>query len=177
MRRKRHPKQVLVLGLDGAGKITYMNSIAKSSKGEVVSAEPSKDFHTETLTCRHYTFISWDVGGDQKNRPFWRHYFATTCGLVFIVDGSCRDGWRVEEERRELWKLLGEDELSEAPLLVVVNEKDADVPRTLEEVVTGLGLSRDLSVDRKWYILGCCALSGEGVFEGLDLLDQALGSG
>ncbi len=30
----------------------------------------------------------WDVGGCDKIRPLWRHYFQNTQGLVFFVDSN-----------------------------------------------------------------------------------------
>ena len=32
----------------------------------------------------------WDVGGQDKIRPLWRHYFQNTQGLIFVVDSNDR---------------------------------------------------------------------------------------
>ena len=52
----------------------------------------------------------WDVGGQEKVRALWRHYYEGTEGLVFVVDSS--DVTRVQEARQELFNILtdeGED--------------------------------------------------------------------
>jgi signal recognition particle receptor subunit beta len=55
-------------------------------------------------------------------RPLWRHYFQNTQGLIFVVDSNDRE--RVTEACDELNKMLNEDELREAVLLVFANKQD-----------------------------------------------------
>jgi len=50
---------------------------------------------------------SEDVGGQDKIRPLWRHYFQNTQGIIFVVDSNDRD--RVVEAREELQRMLNED--------------------------------------------------------------------
>jgi ADP-ribosylation factor protein 6 len=38
-----------------------------------------------------------DVGGQDKIRPLWRHYYTGTQGLIFVVDSNDRD--RIDEVR------------------------------------------------------------------------------
>jgi GTPase SAR1 family protein len=67
----------------------------------------------------------WDVGGQDKIRPLWRHYFQNTQGIIFVVDSNDRD--RVDEARDELQRMLNEDELRDAQLLVFANKQDLPV--------------------------------------------------
>ena len=67
----------------------------------------------------------WDVGGQDKIRPLWRHYFQNTQGIIFVVDSNDRD--RVVEAREELQRMLNEDELRDAMLLVFANKQDLPV--------------------------------------------------
>uniref|UniRef100_F6HHT3 Uncharacterized protein n=1 Tax=Vitis vinifera TaxID=29760 RepID=F6HHT3_VITVI len=48
--------------------------------------------------------------------PLWRQYFQNTQGLMFVVDNNDRD--QVVEVRNELHRMLNEDELHDAVLLV-----------------------------------------------------------
>ncbi|CAL5422330.1 unnamed protein product [Camellia sinensis] len=57
-----------------------------------------------------------------KIRPLWRHYFQNTQGLVFVVDSNDQD--RVVEARDELHRMLNEDELRDAVLLLFANKQD-----------------------------------------------------
>ena len=55
------------------------------------------------------------------SRPLWRHYFQNTQGLIFVVDSNDRE--RIGEARDELMRMLAEDELREAVLLIFANKQ------------------------------------------------------
>lgn len=44
----------------------------------------------ETVEYKNISFTVWDVGGQDKIRPLWRHYFQNTQGLIFVVDSNDR---------------------------------------------------------------------------------------
>ena len=58
----------------------------------------------ETVEYKNINFTVWDVGGQDKIRPLWRHYFQNTQGLIFVVDSNDRE--RAEEAREELAKMV-----------------------------------------------------------------------
>ncbi len=45
----------------------------------------------ETVEYKNISFTVWDVGGQDKIRPLWRHYYQNTQGLIFVVDSNDRD--------------------------------------------------------------------------------------
>jgi len=49
----------------------------------------------------------WDVGGQKSLRSYWRNYFESTDGLVWVVDSA--DKMRLEDCKSELHKLLNEE--------------------------------------------------------------------
>lgn len=87
-----------------------------------------KGFNVETVEYKNIQFTVWDVGGQDKIRPLWRHYFQNTQGIIFVVDSNDRD--RVVEAREELQRMLNEDELRDALLLVFANKQDLPVSAT-----------------------------------------------
>ncbi|KAB5555984.1 hypothetical protein DKX38_006893 [Salix brachista] len=101
-------------------------------------------------------------------RPLWRHYFQNTQGLIFVVDSNDRD--RVVEARDELHRMLNEDELRDAVLLVFANKQDLPNAMNAAEITDKLGLHS--LRQRHWYIQSTCATSGEGLYEGLDWLSN-----
>merc|ERR1712151_1084656 len=104
--------RILMVGLDAAGKTTILY---KLKLGEVVTTIPTIGFNVETVEYKNISFTVWDVGGQDKIRPLWRYYYHGTQGLVFVVDSSARD---------ELMKILNEDEMRDAVLLVFANKQD-----------------------------------------------------
>ena len=156
-------RSVSQVGLDAAGKTTILY---KLKLGEIVTTIPTIGFNVETVEYKNISFTVWDVGGQDKIRPLWRHYYQNTQGLIFVVDSNDKD--RVGEAHDELHRMLSEDELREAIVLVFANKQDLPNAMSVAEVTDKLGLHS--LRNRKWYIQATCATSGEGLFEGLDWL-------
>eukprot|EP00168_Porphyra_purpurea_P011631 TRINITY_DN295_c0_g1_i4.p3 TRINITY_DN295_c0_g1~~TRINITY_DN295_c0_g1_i4.p3 ORF type:complete len:115 (+),score=14.95 TRINITY_DN295_c0_g1_i4:543-887(+) len=95
-----------------------------------------------------------------------------TQGIIFVVDSQDQD--RLQEARKELHKMLSEEELRDAVLLVFANKQDLPGACKTAEIVNALGLPS--LRQRTWYIMSCCATNGEGLFEGLDWLSTQLSS-
>ncbi|XP_045155409.1 ADP-ribosylation factor 2-like [Echinops telfairi] len=131
---------------------------------------PTLGFNVETVEYKNISFTVWDVGGQDKIRPLWRHYFQNTQGLIFVVDSNDRE--RVNEAREELTRMLAEDELRDAVLLVFVNKQDLPNAMNAAEITDKLGLHS--LRQRNWYIQATCATSGDGLYEGLDWLSNQL---
>lgn len=89
-----------------------------------------------------------------------------------MVDSN--DTERIEEASEELNKLLNEDELQGIPVLVFANKQDLPKALSVEEVTRKLELHK--YVGRKWIVQGASANRGEGLFEGLEWLSNALTS-
>ena len=177
--------RILMVGLDAAGKTTILY---KLKLGEIVTTIPTigKDFlilgikiiygflflgfNVETVEYKNISFTVWDVGGQDKIRPLWRHYFQNTQGLIFVVDSNDRE--RVGEARDELQRMLSEDELRDAILLIFANKQDLPNAMNAAEITDKLGLHS--LRNRNWYIQAACATSGDGLYEGLDWLSNQL---
>lgn len=160
--------RILMVGLDAAGKTTILY---KLKLGEIVTTIPTIGFNVETVEYKNISFTVWDVGGQDKIRPLWRHYFQNTQGLIFVVDSNDRE--RIAEARDEMSKMLQEDELRDAILLVFANKQDLPNAMPVSEVAEKLGLS-EMGSARKWQIQSACAVQGTGLYEGLDWLSEQL---
>jgi ADP-ribosylation factor protein 1 len=127
-------------------------------------------FNVETVQYKNISFTVWDVGGQHKIRPLWRHYYTNTEGIIFVVDSNDRE--RIEEAAEELQNLLREDELRDAALLVFSNKQDLPSAMSVAEVTERLGLHNIRS--RPWFNQSTCATSGDGLYEGLEWLANTL---
>merc|ERR1711953_1075440 len=121
--------RILMVGLDAAGKTTILY---KLKLGEVVTTIPTIGFNVETVEYKFISFTVWDVGGRDKTRALWRHYYQGANALVFVVDSNDRD--RIEDAHDELHKVLGEEDMRDVALLVYANKQDLPGALTASEV-------------------------------------------
>ena len=49
------------------------------------------------MLYKNLTMMIWDVGGQDKIRPLWRHYYDNTDALIYVVDSN--DPQRLAEAR------------------------------------------------------------------------------
>eukprot|EP01090_Pellita_catalonica_P018377 TRINITY_DN5913_c0_g1_i1.p1 TRINITY_DN5913_c0_g1~~TRINITY_DN5913_c0_g1_i1.p1 ORF type:complete len:183 (-),score=39.27 TRINITY_DN5913_c0_g1_i1:50-598(-) len=159
--------RILLIGLDAAGKTAV---IYKLQLGENVQTVPTIGFNVETVSYKKLDFTIFDVGGQDRIRALWHHYYAGTNGIIFVVDSA--DTERLQEARDELHKTLKSDLLQNVPLLVLANKQDLERSRTPAQITQALGLSSIR--DRKWHVQGSCAVSGDGLVEGMDFLSAAV---
>ncbi|GCB70885.1 hypothetical protein scyTo_0008706 [Scyliorhinus torazame] len=152
--------RILMLGLDAAGKTT---ALYKLKLRKPVSTIPTVGFNVETVTYRKVCFNVWDVGGQDKIQPLWRHYYTGTQGLIFVVD--CADRDRIDEARQELYRIINYRELRDAIIMIFANKQDLPDAMKPHETQEKLGLTRIR--DRNWYVQPSSATTGDGLFEGL----------
>lgn len=167
----KREQRIIMIGLDAAGKTT---TLFKLKLGEVVSTIPTIGFNVETLEYKNVKFTVWDVGGQDKIRPLWKHYYANTDGVIFVVDSVDRDriGQGNGSAHSELHKICQEDELRDAIILIFANKQDLPGALTVDEISRELELNKIRN--KEWYVQACSATDGTGLYEGLDWLCNAL---
>lgn len=163
----KKPLRILMVGLDAAGKTTILY---KLKLGKVVTTIPTIGFNVETVEYNNIAFTVWDVGGQDKIRSLWRHYFHDTDGLIFVIDSNDRE--RLAGAKRELHNMLLETTMKNAVLLVFANKQDLPNAMGVSDIANGLGLNE--LRHRKWHIQLSCARRGTGLFQGLDWLSSEL---
>jgi len=168
--------RIVMVGLDAAGKTTILY---KLKLGEIVTTIPTIGFNVETVEYKNINFTVWDVGGQDKIRPLWKHYYKNSQGIIFVVDSNdreriCDSSGKSEFDtaRQELHRMLAEDDLRDAVLLVLANKQDLPNAMSINECTEKLGLNQ--LRNREWYIQSTCATTGDGLYEGLDWLSKTL---
>lgn len=157
--------RLLMLGLDAAGKTTILY---KLKLNQDVTTIPTVGFNVETVTYKNVKFNVWDVGGQDKIRPLWRHYFSGTQGLIFVIDSS--DRARIDEACQELHRIINDREMRDSLLLVFANKQDIAGAMNPQEVTDSLKLTS--LKDKIWFVVPSCATTGEGLLEGLAWLSN-----
>ena len=165
---------ILMVGLDAAGKTTILQKLQLNETKETV---PTIGFNVETVEYKNVKFHMWDVGGQEKLRQLWKHYYEGANAVIYVVDSNDRE--RVGVAKTELDRILCDPMITGATLLVLCNKQDLPNRLSPEQIVDALGFrssSARLVQGREWHARGCCAHSGEGLFEGLDWLCSHLPS-
>ncbi|XP_052069196.1 E3 ubiquitin-protein ligase TRIM23-like [Mytilus californianus] len=160
--------RVVTLGLDDAGKTSIL---FKLKQNEFIQTIPTIGFNVETIEYKNLKFTIWDVGGQHKIRPLWKHYYFNTQAVIYVIDSNNKD--RLAEAQNELAKLVQEKELREASLLIFVNKQDIQPCVSIEEVTESFGLFK-LCCNRSWHIQACDANSGYGLKDGLEWLSRQM---
>lgn len=166
-------------GLDNAGKTT----IVKRLLGEDVhTVSPTLGFHIHALACNgsvlllsvglvlqpglRYQLNLWDVGGQKSLRSYWKNYFESTDCLIWVVDSSDRE--RLADCKQEMHRLLQEERLMGAALLVFVNKQD--LPHAMHPDHVARLLELESLKSHHWTVMGCSAYSGDNLLQGIEWL-------
>ena len=158
--------RIAMVGLDAAGKTTVLY---KLKLNDVVTTIPTIGFNVERLEYKNLKMTIWDIGGQDRLRPLWRHYYENTNGIIFVVD-SC-DATRMKLARDEIAKMMEEPALRDAKLVVFANKQDMPNAVPAMDIINVLELR---NLKNKWFVQPTSATTGHGLYEGLDWLAQNL---
>uniref|UniRef100_A0A8C4SXK3 ADP ribosylation factor like GTPase 3, like 2 n=1 Tax=Erpetoichthys calabaricus TaxID=27687 RepID=A0A8C4SXK3_ERPCA len=139
LRTTEQELQIVLLGLDNAGKTTLLRKLASE---DVSTITPTQGFNIKSVASNGMKLNVWDIGGQRKIRTFWKKYLEDTDVL-------------------ELSDLIDEENLKGVPVLIFANKQDLVAAAPASEIAEGLNLHTYR--DRQWQIQACSALSGEGV--------------
>ncbi len=159
--------RMVMVGLDAAGKTTIMY---KMKFGETAKTIPTIGFNVEQIEYKKLTITLWDIGGQDKIRDLWKHYYENTEALIYVVDSS--DTERLDLATEEMYKMLNDDSLSKAPVLIFANKQDLPGALSPNELINKMGL-RNIK-GREWLVQGCTAVEGKGLTEGMDWMASTL---
>ncbi|KAM9835164.1 ADP-ribosylation factor-like protein 9 [Syngnathus typhle] len=164
--------QVLVLGLDGAGKSSLLYCLAIGNLD--VDIEPTQGFNAVSINKEdlHVEFL--EIGGKAELRPYWPRYMSKALLLVFVVDSAAPQLFGVA--KAQLHKLLNDDPC--LPLMVLANKQDLPGARSITDLHEALELSE--VGERKIFLIGTCVKKGEaevtsGVRDARELIIQLAG--
>lgn len=162
-KRKEREMRILMLGLDNAGKTTCVKKFCGKNTDDI---SPTLGFQITAFTFRGCTLNVWDVGGQQSLRSYWRNYFESTDGLIWVVDSN--DVGRLEDCKAELHALLQEERLAGASLLIFLNKLDIPTALSAEKIEAILDVETIRQGRRHVHLCACSAKTGEGLLNGME---------
>ncbi|XP_070314494.1 ADP-ribosylation factor-like protein 9 isoform X2 [Odocoileus virginianus] len=110
-------KQIIVLGLDGAGKTSILHFLALNRVQRSVA--PTQGFNAVCISTQDHQMEFLEIGGSEPFRCYWEMYLSKGLLLVFVVDSA--DHKRLPEAKKYLHQLIGTNPV--LPLVVFANKQ------------------------------------------------------
>lgn len=152
--------KLVIVGLNNAGKTTILY---KLQLGQVITTTPTIGSNVEEVTHDNLRFQVWDLGGQESLRANWATYFEDTDAIIFVVDSNDRENMVLA--KMELFNVVLHEDLKCASILVLANKQDLEGSRNAAEIAEDLSLQTIRT--HEWHIQTCCALTGDGLMDGL----------
>jgi len=132
-------KKILVLGLEGAGKSTFLAALAQHDSpitSEREATKPTEGFHVVCVSTEGISLNIWEIGG--KFQSYWPNFLTDVSVIVYAIDSSASE--RFDESKNALLGVLSEDTLKGVPLLLLACKQDAEGAKLSEDIASFFGL-------------------------------------
>ena len=158
---------VLVIGLNSAGKSTIINNL-KPSFCQTENIKPTNGFETPWIPFRDFTLKFKDMGGAANFRPLWQNHADNVDGIIFVVDSS--DSTRFPMAKEELHAVLALPSIQARPIpiLVLANKNDLEESAPLDMIQKELDIAS--ITNHVTSVLSVCAFYPREIFKGLEWL-------
>ncbi|XP_072439796.1 ADP-ribosylation factor-like protein 9 isoform X1 [Chiloscyllium punctatum] len=140
-------KQVLVVGLDGAGKTSILHSLSTNTVKR--SDGPTMMFNSVCVQTEDAEIEFLEVGGNKSLRKCWPSYLPGSQALVYVVDSADRN--QMPLAKKELHQLV--QGYATLPVVVLANKQDIKGACTISEIHEQLSLEM-LGDKRKLFLIG-----------------------
>ncbi|KAK7580097.1 hypothetical protein V9T40_000726 [Parthenolecanium corni] len=168
---------VLILGLDNAGKTTYLEAAKTKFTKNYKGMNPAKITTTVGLNIgkidvSDISLNFWDLGGQEELQSLWDKYYSESHAVIYIVDSNDRE--RIPESKEIFDKMISNENLSGVPLLVLANKQDIPQCMGVREVKPIFDQNAHLIGRRDCMVMPVSALTGDGVDEGIKWLVESI---
>jgi small GTP-binding protein len=167
---KEQQHQIVIVGLDSAGKTTIVNRLLRS---EFIPTTRTLGVNYRTVKYRQIMFSLIDLGGQEIYRNLlWQPSLEKADAIVFVLDSA---DLRIGEASTAFWESLQQNE--NAPVLFIANKIDLPGARTFDTIVQDLDLTRATRSSRPVGLFRISAKTGENFYDAFDwLADVVVGS-
>ena len=164
--RSRNKFKIILLGIQNAGKTSILYRL---SIGQLVKTTPTIGSNVEEISYNNVKLQAWDLGGQESSRSIWEVYFTNTDAIIYVIDTHDET---YDESKTQFYKLLNNDTLKNAIILIYANKQDLPGAKSVGEIIQIYGL--DNIKDHVWHIQPCSAKTGEGLITGMKWLSDQL---
>lgn len=142
--------QITILGIQGAGKSTFVNVLAT---GQFEDQIPTIGFNFRELKKGKVQFKLWDLGGQPRFRDAWEKYCRTSSCIIFVVDSA--DEGNLEVAKTQLHQLIQWPSVAGVPLLVLGNKNDLNGALGQESLIKAMDLQSIKDRVVAFYSISC----------------------
>ncbi|RLV98894.1 hypothetical protein DV515_00010504 [Chloebia gouldiae] len=153
---------VLILGLDNAGKTTFLEQTKTRFNKNYKGMSLSKITTTVGLNRRGAS----DPGELAPISVFSFQYYAESHGVIYVIDST--DEERLSESKRAFEKMITSEALEGVPILVLANKQDVETCLSIPDIKTAFSDCINKIGKRDCLTQACSALTGKGVNEGIE---------
>ncbi|XP_060092920.1 ADP-ribosylation factor-like protein 9 [Heteronotia binoei] len=144
---KPQSKQILVLGLDGAGKTSILHSLTANQVKH--STTPTEGFNAVCVSTEDSKMEFLEIGGSETLRGYWKMYLSRVLLLIYVVDSA--DHKRLPVAKKLLHQLVQNN--STLPVMILANKQDLEGAYCITDIHEALALS-DIGDERKIFLIG-----------------------
>jgi len=168
---------ILILGLDNAGKTTFL----ESAKTKLITNHQGVNLQKITTTVglnlgkidTHGVRLNfWDLGGQEELQALWDKYYQECHAIIYVVDSNDRE--RIEQSKETFTAMIKNENIRGVPLLVAANKQDLVDCMGVREVKPLFESNLELVGAREVMTLATSGLTGDGVVEGIDWVAQCV---
>ncbi|KAH9417268.1 ADP-ribosylation factor protein 1 [Dermatophagoides pteronyssinus] len=168
---------ILILGLDNAGKTTFLEqtkiSMNPNYRGlNLMKISCTVGLNIGKIDNNGVILNFWDLGGQSELQCLWDKYYAESHAIIYVVDSS--DQQRLDESKRAFEKMIENESLKGTPLLFVANKQDVScmpITRIMDEFRLETIIS---AAQRDFHFVAVSALKGDGIKESIDWIIETV---
>ncbi|CAG80538.2 ADP-ribosylation factor family-domain-containing protein [Yarrowia lipolytica] len=161
---RKEEYSVLILGLDNAGKTTFLERLKGEFGGKSLPPErinPTIGQNVGHVIVDGMHLKLWDVGGQENLRTLWNAYYAECHAIVFVVDSTDRE--RLEECKNTLKEVVVNEATEGIPLLMLANKQDCEDSMDVVDIIEIFNKIAEHVSARDSRVLPISAKEGTGV--------------
>ncbi|CAL1275666.1 unnamed protein product [Larinioides sclopetarius] len=146
----RKELEITLIGLQAAGKSTFVNVIAKDPN---IDTLPTIGFNMRRVVQGRTVIKIWDLGGEKRFRSMWERYCRGVNVILYMVDAANRE--KLAESTWELQNLLQKQQLAYIPILVLGNKTDLHNALTESQLTDQMMLQHIENREVCCYMISC----------------------
>ncbi|XP_065321952.1 ADP-ribosylation factor-related protein 1-like isoform X1 [Gordionus sp. m RMFG-2023] len=169
---------VLILGLDNAGKTTYLEQAKikysqNLNKSNLHRVTTTVGMNIGSIIIGPSKLNFWDLGGQEELQSLWDKYYSEAHAIIYVIDSS--DTQRLTESKNAFKKIIQNHLINNLPIMILLNKQDLKDCLSLIQIRNEFNsLTSNLLINQHKFF-SISAINGEGIKESINwLMDQMI---